>query len=100
LLYRRQYPIAHNLWQSTTEVVDRWLREGKIMVAPQGCLFNNPLTVVPKKDAKGLVVGVRPCLDLRQLNKALIGGDHFNIPNIRAMLELLGGNLLFEEFDL
>jgi hypothetical protein len=99
-LFRPQYPIAQQLHVAATEVINRWLNEGKIKLAPTGCIYNNPITVVPKKDAQGNMRGVRPCLDVRALNKALIVGDRFLIPHIRSLLESLAGNMIFTELDL
>ena len=99
-LFRRQYTIPHTLAAMTTDVINRWFREGKICLAPPGCRYNNPITAVPKKDENGQLTAVRPCLDVRALNKALMVGDNFSIPNIRFALEALAGNSIFSEFDL
>lgn len=99
-LYRKQYTIAQSLIEPTTKIINRWLSEGKICPAPPGCRYNNPITVVPKRDDSGNVIGVRPCLDVRLLNKALIVGDGFPIPHIREALESFAGNSIFSELDL
>lgn len=99
-LYRRQYSVPETLKKPTTVIIDRWFREGKIVLAPPGCRYNNPICVVAKKDESGAVCGVRPCLDVRALNKALTVGDKFQIPKIREALELLAGNIVFSELDL
>jgi hypothetical protein len=99
-LYRRQYPVAESQKAAATVIIDRWFSEGKTMLAPPGCKYNNPITLVAKKDDHGVVVGVRPCLDVRALNQALVVADKFPIPKIKDSLELLGGNCIFSEFDL
>lgn len=99
-LYRKQYPIAHSLIDPTTKVINRWFEEGKTCYAPPGCRYNNPITVALKKDDNGNVIGVRPCLDVRMLNKALVVDDRFQIPHIRESLESFAGNSIFSEFDL
>lgn len=43
---------------------------------------------------------MRPCLDVRALNKALVVGDNFPIPSIASSLESLAGNEVYSEFDL
>ncbi|MBS4066640.1 MAG: DDE-type integrase/transposase/recombinase [Chitinophagaceae bacterium] len=99
-LYRRQYPIAQQLYEPTNAVIERWFEAGKITYAPPNCEYNNPLTVAPKKDEQGKYTGIRVCLDVRALNKALINGDKFPIPYIRDVLESFAGNSVFGEFDL
>ena len=99
-LYRKQYPIAESMKGPCTVKIRRWLSEGKIELAPPGCKYNNPITPVPKKDDHGVVVDVRPCLDTRALNEALIVGDKFSLPMIIHALERLGGNCILSEFDL
>jgi RNase H-like domain found in reverse transcriptase/Integrase core domain/Reverse transcriptase (RNA-dependent DNA polymerase)/Integrase zinc binding domain/Chromo (CHRromatin Organisation MOdifier) domain/Retrotransposon gag protein/Aspartyl protease len=99
-LYRRQYPLPHSIIAATTEVIDRWHADRSICLAPPACRFNNPITPVPKKDDEGKLTSVRPCLDVRALNKALIINDRFPIPRIDDALESLGGNAIFSELDL
>lgn len=99
-LYRKQYPVAETLKPKVTAVVTRWFSTGKTTHAPPGCRYNSPLCPVPKKDDHGVLTEVRPCLDTRGINMALIVKDKFAIPHIRESLELLGGNDIFSEFDL
>jgi hypothetical protein len=100
LLYRRQYPIAHQLWSLADKVILRWLDTGKITHAPVGCPYNLPLTIAPKKDDSGGLTGIRVCLDTRVLNSILVNTDRFQIPNIRDTLEMFANCELFGEFDL
>src|SRR4051794_24966081 len=78
-LYRRQEPIAQRLLDMVQKVIDRWLLNKKLEQAPPGCDVNNPITVVPKKDADGNLTGIRVCLDVRAVNAALRRStvDHF-----------------------
>ena len=99
-LYRRQYPVAETLKQQVTEIIDRWLKTGKIKYAPPNCIFNNPICVAPKKDADGHITGVRVCLDVRALNNAIVNNDRFPIPKIRSCLEMFANCDKFGEFDL
>ena len=99
-LWRRQYPIAETLRDAATVIIDRWFSEGKIVLAPPGCPYNNPITVAPKKDEHGKLTGARPCLDTRALNQVLISNDRFLIPHIRSLLDSFAGNSIFSEFDL
>jgi hypothetical protein len=100
LLWRRQYPIAQTLREAASIIIDRWFAEGKIVLAPPGCPFNNPITVAPKKDENGKLTGARPCLDTRALNRVLKSNDRFLIPHIRDLLDSFAGNSIFSEFDL
>lgn len=99
-LRRFQYPIAHQMKEATTKIINRWLDEKKVGFAPPGCIYNNPITVVPKRDDDNKIVGYRPCLDVRELNKVLTVNDHFLIPHIRAELEKFAGCLVLSELDL
>ena len=100
LLWRRQYPIAQTLREAASVIIDRWFAEGKIVLAPPGCPFNNPITVAPKKDENGKLTAARPCLDTRALNRVLKSNDRFLIPHIRDLLDSFAGNSIFSEFDL
>ena len=81
-------------------MIDRWLKTGKIMIAPPGCPYNNPITVAPKKDEQGNWTGFRVCLDVRKLNAATLPGDQFQIPLIHTILSSHQGCSIFGEFDL
>ena len=39
-VFRKQYPIAQALVDRIDDVIQRWLKEGKIKQAPRGCRFN------------------------------------------------------------
>ena len=99
-LYSRQYPLSQRAIEAAQPVIQRWLDTGKIVRAPPGCPYNNPLTVAPKKDDNGKLTGFRVCLDTRKLNAALVDNDHFEIPLIRSVLNSLQGCTIFGEFDL
>ena len=99
-LHQVQYKLAHALLEPAGMVIDRWLSEGKIKLAPVDCPYNTPVMVAPKKDEHGTMTGIRVCLDLRRLNKAVRNPDQFQIPHIRSALDLLSGCSIFGEFDL
>ena len=100
MLYSRQYPLSQRCIEAATPIIERWLQTGKIVEAPAGCPYNNPLTVAPKKDAHGNLTGYRVCLDVRKLNLAIVDIDQFQIPIIRDVLNNLQGCSIFGEFDL
>ena len=99
-LFRKQYKLPLSVGPHVTQCIERWLQEGRIELAPPGCPYNNPLTVAPKKNEHGELTGVRVCLDVRALNEALVGGDKFQLPYLRDVLEAFSGNAIFGEFDL
>lgn len=99
-VYSRQYPIAQSLESTVDELLQKWLKQGRIVLATRSCRFNSPLLVVKKKDEHGQMTGVRVCLDVRKLNKYLIENDRFQIPHIPDMLATLAGGCIFGEFDL
>lgn len=99
-VFHRQYRVPHTLVPVVREVVMRWLNDGKIKKAPTNCPYNSPLTVAPKRDGDGNIIGYRICLDTRKLNQALVTYDAFELPRIRDVLEKFGGMNIFGEFDL
>jgi hypothetical protein len=99
-LFRRQYPIAPALHEAMDAVLERWLKAGKIRLAPTHCQFNSPLLVVPKKDEFGRMTKVRVCIDIRTLNAHLIENDKFQLPFIPDVLSAFSGGKLFGEYDL
>lgn len=98
-LFRKQYPIPHTLLPATREVIKRWDGSGVLGLAPPGCEYNNPLTLAPKKNADGQLVGVRVCEDTRAVNAAQPSKDRFPLPHIPDILEIFGGCTIFGEFD-
>ena len=99
-LFRKQYKIPESAKPAVSACVSRWLKEDRIELAPTGCPFNNPLTVAPKKDEHGELVGIRVCLDVRALNDALLDQDRFQLPLISEILESFAGKSIFGELDL
>jgi hypothetical protein len=99
-LFRKQYPCAQSMIPLVTAKVQAWFDTGRICYAPPGCKYNNPLHVVPKKDDLGNMTDVRPVLDTRILNGAILSKDVFALPHIRQSLEKFSGMSIFGEFDL
>jgi len=97
---RRQYPIPTVLMPLVRECIAKWRAQGKVVKAPPNCPFNSPLLVAAKHDKDGHVVGVRVCLDGRQINKYMKEEDAFQIPRIPDVLERFAGCKLFGELDL
>ena len=95
-LYQKQYKLAMSVQPLVTSIVERWLSEGKIEQAPNNCPYNNPLLVVPKKNAEGVIVGARVCLDTRKVNDALLMEDKFPLPYIHDILQTFGGKKSME----
>ena len=48
-LYARQYPLSQRAIEAAQVTITRWFKMGKIIRAPAGCPYNNPLTVAPKE---------------------------------------------------
>ena len=99
-IYRRQYPLAHQLLPLLKQTVERLEKEGKVVKAPPGTKYNTPLLVAPKHDKQGKLSGVRVCFDGRQINKYMTEMDRFQLPHIPDVLEKFKGKMLFGEFDL
>jgi transposase InsO family protein len=99
-VYKSQYPVAHSMRESISQILQRWFEMGRIVRAPPNCPFNSPLLPVPKKDENGRMTGVRLCIDVRNLNKQLEQNDRFLLPHIPDVLATFSGNSLFGEYDL
>jgi hypothetical protein len=103
-LYRPQYRIPERVLPQVREGLQRWFDEGKIIEAPPGIPYNNPIVVVPKKDNSGNVSydEVRNCLDFRGTNEEMESDlvDQFQLPFIRDTMDKFSGCKIFGEFDL
>jgi hypothetical protein len=103
-LCRPQYRIPERVTKLVDECIQRWLSEGKIIRAPPGTPYNNPIVVAPKKDAEGNVTyeEIRVCFDFRGLNEWLVETekDQFQLPYIRDTINKFEGCKIFGEFDL
>lgn len=98
--YRKQYSVPEAARPAVDEQVDKWLKAGKIELAPLNCPFNSSLVVACKKDAHGNFTGYRICLDTRVLNKHLVEVDRFQLPAIHDVLEQFADCMFFGELDL
>ncbi len=103
-LCRPQYRIAERVRHLVRDCINRWFSEGKIIKAPPGIPYNNPIVVAPKKDSAGNVTldEVRVCLDFRGLNECMDSQhmDQFQLPFIRDTIDKFNGCKIFGEFDL
>ena len=97
--YRRQYPLPVVSETKIQEVVDTWLKDKTIELAPTDTAWNSPLTLAPKKDMFGNFTDKRPCLDPRHINK-LLKEDRFPLPIIGDMFHKFGGLKVFTTLDL
>ena len=98
-VWRRQYPIPKAAQPAVNQQVQKWIDNGKVVPAPAGCSWNNPLLAVPKKDSDGYKTKVRVCLDSRPINQ-LLPDDKFPMPLISEIFARLGGKRYFSTLDL
>lgn len=98
-VYRRQYNIPDTLKAHVTKQVDDWLQSGTIKEAPCNVSYNNPLTIVTKKDKDGNKTKYRVCIDPRLLNNILTD-DKFPIPLIKDIFKELKDNEYYTKIDL
>jgi len=97
-IYVPQYPIPQALQPVVRKKIDEWLTSGKIKSADV-TPHNLPITVVPKRNKEGHIIGTRICLDQRQLNKQLVKLS-FPMPNINTLLQKFRGAQYISELDL
>ena len=99
-LYTRQYKQPAALIPLVTKILSAWFDKGKIEQAAQGCPFNNPLLVAPKKDANGQLVAIRVCIDPRPLNKVSTGTDTFFLPLMDDLTGAIASKNFYSDVDL
>ena len=75
--------------ERVTKEIERCLENGVVEDAPDDCKHCFPILSVPKKDGKGNPVDIRPCIDLRQLNRRLPDLE-YPIPSVQEVLTELG----------
>ncbi|KAJ8651910.1 hypothetical protein O0I10_012518 [Lichtheimia ornata] len=99
--YRRQYTIAYEQRPIVQEAINKWLTEGTITEVPADAdnRWNSPLTLAPKKDSQGKMIGHRPCLDPRLINEHLTDDKH-RIPLITEIFDQLAGSKVYTTLDL
>jgi hypothetical protein len=95
-----QYPLPVAVHAAVDEVVSGWLERGVVRAASAGTMWNSPITAVPKHDEQGRCVGTRVCCDLRALNRVLVEGDNFPLPDIHDLLRSFAGAQFFAMLDL
>jgi hypothetical protein len=92
------FKIAKAFEDEIDKIVDKW--DGWVIEpAPAGNQWNFPLIVVPKKGPDGNWTKKRTCIDVRRLN-ALLPSDSYPLPEIKDILEDLGGKQIFSILDL
>ena len=96
----KQYRIPHSAMAAVREQILTWLKNGVVVLAPPGCVWNSPLLAVPKKDAQGRKTKIRTCIDVRIVNSKTVCDDKFPIPLIRDVLESLAGFTYYSSIDL
>jgi len=97
--YKRQYQLPFKAADKVTELVNSWLDDNVIGIAPSDTTFNTPIFIIPKKDEFGNKTDVRPCLDFRPLNE-ILPNDCFPLPKISDIFESLAGAQYFSTLDL
>jgi hypothetical protein len=98
-LNRRQYRIEFTLQKVVDEQVKKWLDTAVIVLSRDHSAWNNPLLVVPKRNAAGDVTGWRVCIDPRPLN-LLIPEVNYPLPLIKDIFEAFKGCKVFSMIDL
>ncbi len=88
-IWRRMNFVSRKDEDKVSEKIIKWEEAKVIEPAPEDCANCFPLLCVPKKDAYGNKVDIRPCLDLRLLNPKLPDID-YPLPRIQEILDRLG----------
>ena len=98
-VYRRQYNIPEMLKKEVDNQVNNWLSAGTIKLAPVNTNYNNPLTIVSKKDKEGNKTKFRVCIDPRLLNNILVD-DKYPLPLIKDIFKELKNSSYYTKIDL
>jgi hypothetical protein len=84
--------------------VDDWIKNGWAVIwdpkIHKDLPWINPLYAVPKYDAHGVLIDVRPCMDMRETNKGLILLNRTKLPLIADIIARCKTGQLFSEIDL
>ena len=96
---RRQYRVEFRLHSVVDEQIAKWLQAHIIVHALKHSAWNNPLLVVPKRDAAGNSKGWRVCIDPRALN-LLIPEINYPLPLIKDIFEAFKGASVFSRLDM
>ena len=92
VINRPPYRIPHAYQDGLDQAISEMLKDK--IIAPSKSSFNSPIIIVKKNDG-----GLRICLDLRSLNKAL-EPVHYPIPRIDDLLNRLGEANVLSTIDL
>ena len=88
-LFRKQYRIPLALIPLTDQCLERWYKTWRIEGHSESNGINNPLLVVPRRDAQGTLTAIRVCLDPRLVNKYQTNTDHYQLPRIEDELAMM-----------
>ena len=84
--------------------VEDWIKNGWAVIwdptIHKDLPWINPLYAVPKYDSNGVLIDVRPCMDMRETNKGLIALNTTKLPLIADIIARCKTGKLFSEIDL
>ena len=100
-VYRGQYPAPFTLHNAVDKQIAQWKSTGKVVPAPTGCQWNNPITCATKKDyTTGQKTGVRVCINPTGINPILKSVERFPLPLVKEIFAFLAGKSVFSGIDL
>lgn len=88
-IWRRVNYVQPKDYERVSARVNEWFNGNVTEKAPHTAVNSFPLLSVPRKDAQGNKVDIRPCLDLRPLNPRL-KDIPYPLPKIQEILDRLG----------
>ena len=93
-LFIRQYAIPRQAQPTAKKIIDEWVTNEICHEAKNGCQWNFPLTMAPKRDEEGGMSNWRVCIDTRALNKLL---ERFDYPMklIKDMVQIMSNFLYY-----
>ena len=88
------YKLSFAHQKLAAEQINKWRKDGVVVVQDRDVPYETPLLVVPKKDAPG-----RVCIDARSLN-SIIANENIALPQIHKIVSQMSGFNYYTVLDI